>query len=270
MNCLNYEAAAIFEHRFWLQVLGDHSRFIMHSLSPAEKEAVKKARGFIEAFDRLLCEAHQQPGGARLADLTAAAAECTRELRCFKLELLSRHICDELKTNMTPTFFNHMVNELEEYLRILKCLLAKEPPPLWHPLHHEILWVSDAEGHAATIAAGLDMTEKALQETSQCFAKTFRDLYGKALEFQGYLRTGIDRFPALDRYNHQVDKEVRLFSCFLEKLRTLLCAKKALGRLMPLVPDHMLREECYFLIKLAQVAETKCPDCDPTRPRLET
>lgn len=129
--------------------------------------------------------------------------------------------------------------------------------------------MSDAEGHAATLAAGLDMTEKDLRQTSHCFAKNFKDLYSKALEFKGYLRTGIDHFPALARYNHQVEKEIVLFSCFLEKLRELLCAKKALGRLMPLVPDHMLREECYFLTKLAQVADIKCPDCDPARPRPE-
>lgn len=270
MNCAQFEAVAAFEHRFWLQILGDHSRFIMTSLAPVEKEAIKKAQDFIAAFDELLCEARRPLSGSQLDGLTATAAECTRQLRCFKLELLSRHLCDELKTCMTPTFFNHMVNELEEYQRVLECLLVCELPPLCHPIHHHILWVSDAEGHGATLASGLDMTEKDLQETSNCFAKNFRDLYGKALEFQGYLRTGIDRFPALSRYNRQVEKEIVLFSCFLEKLRELLCAKKALGRLLPLVPDHMLREECYFLTKLAQVADIKCPDCDPTRPRLET
>lgn len=172
--------------------------------------------------------------------------------------------------NMTPTFINHMVNELEEYLRILECLQAKSLPPLCHPIHHELLWVSDAEGHAATLACDLDLTEKSLQETSECFTKTFRDLYCKALELKGYLRTGLECFPALERYNRQVEKEILLFSKFLAKLREQVCCKEALSLLVPLVPDHMLREECYFLIKLAEVAGIKCPNCDPTRPRLET
>ena len=45
---------------------------------------------------------------------------------------------------------------------------------------------------------------------------------------------------------------------------------KVLSTLTPLMPDHMLREECYYLIKLAQSSEVRMPDCDPTRPRVES
>lgn len=73
MNCSHYEAVAGFEHRFWLQILGDHSRFIMTSLSPVEKGAIKKAHSFIEAFDELLAQARRPLNAVQLADLTAAA-----------------------------------------------------------------------------------------------------------------------------------------------------------------------------------------------------
>lgn len=33
--------------------------------------------------------------------------------------------------------------------------------------------------------------------------------------------------------------------------------------------DHMFREECYYLTKLAMVAGTKNPTCDSTKPRTE-
>ncbi len=44
----------IFEHRFWLQIMGDHARFILYSLAPNEAEAIKKAKQFIENYDDLL------------------------------------------------------------------------------------------------------------------------------------------------------------------------------------------------------------------------
>ncbi|MED5051326.1 DUF2935 domain-containing protein [Anoxybacillus rupiensis] len=50
------EEKAKFEHRFWLQVLGDHarSRFIYEALAPVEKEDIATSYQFIQTFDRLL------------------------------------------------------------------------------------------------------------------------------------------------------------------------------------------------------------------------
>ncbi|WP_144553714.1 DUF2935 domain-containing protein [Peribacillus simplex] len=49
-----WEKAARFEHRFWLQILGDHSRFIHESLAPIELENIEIALEFIQIFDTLL------------------------------------------------------------------------------------------------------------------------------------------------------------------------------------------------------------------------
>lgn len=32
-----------FEHQFWLQILGDHGRFIFSNLSPEEKDEINRA-----------------------------------------------------------------------------------------------------------------------------------------------------------------------------------------------------------------------------------
>ncbi|RKJ59405.1 DUF2935 domain-containing protein, partial [Butyricicoccus sp. 1XD8-22] len=48
--------SAVYEHRFWLQVLGDHSRFIHDSLYPSEKSDIEKATFFIQHFDKLLAQ----------------------------------------------------------------------------------------------------------------------------------------------------------------------------------------------------------------------
>jgi hypothetical protein len=50
---------AIFEHRFWLHVLGDHARFILDAMSPREKEEIRSAESFITAFDSLLTQSRQ-------------------------------------------------------------------------------------------------------------------------------------------------------------------------------------------------------------------
>ena len=50
----NYLQVALFEHRFWLQILGDHSRFILNALSPTETKEIQIAENFIPIFDQLL------------------------------------------------------------------------------------------------------------------------------------------------------------------------------------------------------------------------
>lgn len=46
----------LFEHRFWLQIMGDHGRFIINSLSLREKGDIEKAEKFIIIFDQLLSQ----------------------------------------------------------------------------------------------------------------------------------------------------------------------------------------------------------------------
>lgn len=47
----SFEKAAKFEHGFWLQVLGDHARFLHDSLAPQETELIHAANYFIQTFD---------------------------------------------------------------------------------------------------------------------------------------------------------------------------------------------------------------------------
>ena len=72
--------AAKLEHEFWLQVLGDHSRFILDSLSPSEVKDIEVAKRFIKEFDRLLVIAKQ------LNDLNAAEFSFTSGQRSGGIE----------------------------------------------------------------------------------------------------------------------------------------------------------------------------------------
>ncbi|MCY9423697.1 DUF2935 domain-containing protein, partial [Bacillus paralicheniformis] len=41
-----------------------------------------------------------------------------------------------------------------------------------------------------------------------------------------------------------------------------------LGTFSALMADHMMREECYYLMKIAESTNTQKPACDPAKPRL--
>ncbi|MBO8171442.1 MAG: DUF2935 domain-containing protein [Bacillaceae bacterium] len=257
------------EHRFWLQILGDHARFIYHALSPSEKNEVQTARYFIHTFDELWHQSRQNLNSQELHVLNDRALRHAREIRLFKLKLLRRHLTEEISIGLSPTFINHMVNEVEEYLRILEYLVAGKVPPPAHPVHHHLLWLQDAVGHAATITCSLDFTEQKLRNKSETFTRHFQDFYLKAVEFAGYLRTSLKQFPALKRFNHQVELEMKMFQTFLHELEEMEMDETVLGTLSPLIADHMFREECYYLTRLAMVSEVEQPDCDPAHPRPE-
>jgi hypothetical protein len=267
---INYQDTALFEHRFWLQILGDHARFIQLTLAVKEPHEIAKATYFIEVFDNLLAAARQLSADHQALDLLnrqAYAQAC--QLRSFKLHLLSRHLVGKIDIQLPPTFLNHMVNELDEYIRVLSFLLNGQTPPASNPVYHHLLWLQDAVGHAATIICSVDEVEKDIQEKSKKFANNFEHLFEKAIEFAGYLRTNIDKFPALSRLNRQAELEMVIFLEFLRELEEMKLTDQLLGRLNPLMPDHMAREECYYLTKLAEVSEVEKPPCMPDKPRVE-
>lgn len=261
--------SAIYEHRFWLQILGDHARFITNALSPLERQDIEIAMGFIQSFDRLLDQARRASSDADAGSVSGQAYEQTVKLRTFKLDLLSRAILGKIKIDLTPTFINHMVNELEEYLRILTALVAGKPVPEFNALHHDFLWLPDAAGHAAAIASDLDALEKRWIKRSGQFEKHFKQLYMKSIEMAGYMRTSLKDFPAFRRLHREVDLEMKLFVGFLNEIEEMQFTAEMLDRINPLMPDHMMREECYYLTKLAQLGLVPNPDCQADKPRIE-
>ncbi|WP_181350280.1 DUF2935 domain-containing protein [Thalassobacillus sp. CUG 92003] len=264
----SYLQDAAFEHQFWLQIMGDHARFIHSALYPDEEENLKVTSQFITQFDRLLKEARDLNSN-NVESLTHEAGELTRQFRTFKLGLLKRMLTDKVFIHLTPTFLNHMVNELEEYLLVLGYFSKGQSPPVFHELHHHMLWLMDASGHAGAINDQMDGVEAVIKQQSAGFVKDFDQFYQKAVELTGYLRSNIAAFPALQRFNEQTAIEMKLFRTFLQELKEMGISKQVLGMFPVLMADHMLREECYYLHKLAQSTHQPHPECDPTRPRVE-
>lgn len=267
MTYNTFRLEALYEHRFWLQVLGDHGRFILNTLSPTEVEKIISANYFIQIFDELLAEARKPLNELEVELLTQRAQQYSLEIRDFKLQLIREHLVGNIKIELPPTFINHMVNEVEEYLRVIHWILNREIPTA-HPIHDHTLWLPDASGHAGAVYCGLDSTERDLRNKSKEFVVIFENLYIKADEFEGYLRTGLQDFPALGRLNTQVENNILLFMRFLMEIEGLRISKKAVGTLMPLMANHMFREECYYLTKLSKATEVNKPNCDATAPRI--
>ncbi|MDQ0256938.1 hypothetical protein J2S74_004383 [Evansella vedderi] len=264
-----FREEALFELNFWLQVLGDHGRFIYDSLSPGETEYVETADYFIKRYDQLLAEARRSLNDKNLMTLLKQANDTTFEFRKLKLAIIRDQLVGDVKITLPTTFLNHMVNELEEALRLFSFLLKREPPPEVHPLHHDLLWLLDAAGHSGAINDNLDHVEYDLKLKSERFKNEWEDFYIKAVELAGYLRSNITQFPALSKFHKDIELEMEVFKAFLRELEEMRLGKEVLGVLTPLMADHMAREECYYLMKLAETTELSMPQCDPTKPRTE-
>jgi hypothetical protein len=179
MNYTSLEQASLFELRFWLQILGDHARFIHSSLDADEREEIIRAEMFIQSFDSLLASVRTELPVHSIHDLNKAALQKGHEIRFFKLHLLKRQLSGKININLPPTLLNHMVNEVEEALSIFQSLQTGQIPPLQDALHHHLVWLQDAIGHAASVGRGLDLVEKSLKVKSDGFFKHFEEFYLK-------------------------------------------------------------------------------------------
>jgi len=146
----SYQDSAAFEHTFWLQVLGDHSRFIRDSLYPSEQKDIETAKQFLNTFDSYLEKVRNQNIND-FQSFTEEVEPVVQQFRVFKLSLIERQLLGKVGIHLPPTFINHMVNELDEYLRVMTYLEKGEAPPVFHELHHHMLWLLDASGHAGAI-----------------------------------------------------------------------------------------------------------------------
>lgn len=243
----------MYELHFWLEVLGDHGRFIHDSLAPSEKEKIEVAASFIKRFDKLLETSKKQLTDQEIMVVAQKAKVASEKIRAFKLWLIKEHLVGEVKISLPPSFINHMVNEVEEAIRVFSYLENGQNIPAVHPLHHDLLWLIDAAGHAGAIDSDLDRVEKKLKEKGQQFMKEWEDFYLKAVELAGYLRANVDKFPALDKFHQDIELEMTIFKVFLRELEEMRIKKEALGTFTPLMADHMAREETYYLRKIELV-----------------
>lgn len=286
---MNHPGAAIAqltrENWFWAGVLRDHATFIHNGLAPQETRAAEHANGFSHRFGTLQEEAEalahamgiQGPAGSYAASGNPTTSPLERyrgaellqyeqaaqtmaqrtltllsSLRQFKEELLGKKLECGISLQLAPTLLQHMLNEAEEGHRSLSgAREAANLPPSLEALHHHLLWLPDAAGHAGALHGGLDPTEKGLLDTTADFKRTFEGLEIRAIELYAMLRVAPRMVGALRRLNRGAMTEIATFRAFLAELREHLEGCEILGTLTPLFADHMLREELYYTEKIA-------------------
>ncbi|MFD2611628.1 DUF2935 domain-containing protein [Paenibacillus gansuensis] len=266
---MDFREEALFELRFWMQIMGDHSRFYSESFAPDETNRLATSNAFTQRFDQLLLRSRQPLDDQKLVSLLQESAVASEQFHPFTLSLLKGRLTGNIKTGLPPTFFNHKVSEGLEAIRVLRAL-AQGKSPEAHPLHHDLLWLLDAAAHAGAVRDRSDFTEKNLKQRGHEFAMAWEEFYVEAVEYAGYLRTNISQFPALARFHREIEYKMYTFLKFLRELEEMALNKELLGGISPLMIDHMAREGCYYLTKLTQTTEVKSPPCDPTKPRTES
>lgn len=103
------------------------------------------------------------------------------------------------------------------------------------------IWLQDASGHARYIAGSIDGIESNFLYEVQDFEIRFDNLFKKAYELDIMLeKTGLDD-GGIDYFNQEVEK--------IEGLKTT-CKVYTTGTFKPLSPNHMIREEKYYIYRV--------------------
>src|SRR5690554_2970223 len=86
----------IFEHQFWLQILGDHMRFVIGTASSEEENIVGRAKSLRDEVDSLLDNARSG------VDVTEDAVPVVTRIRQLKLDIVQAHLTTGIKIGLPP------------------------------------------------------------------------------------------------------------------------------------------------------------------------
>lgn len=281
-------AGALRESWFWSEIFRDHAIFIHDNLGPQEEQQARWADGFKLSFERLHVEAEKVarqagiaapagayavtgvPAEAPLAGLQGAElsryeqeavklnrtlVESLSSIRAFKEQILTKKLDCQVTLALGPTLLAHMIVEAEEAHRALTRVRETTPlPPALEALHHHLVWLPDASGHADVLHGTMEGTEQKLREETYEFKHAFDGMHIKALELYSMLRIAPRMAGALRRLNRDSMAKMAVFRAFLAELREHLSDCEVMGgNLPPLLADHMLREELYYTEKIMQI-----------------
>jgi hypothetical protein len=249
------------EIEFWTRIMRDHGEFQYTSLAPNEYNYIKRARYFMDVFENLHEEARNLPDDISNKDALSLIPKnivALQQFVDFKREMLTMLVKCNIGLGLTPTFLNHMINEAMEYYRVL-CIIQGTIPynaALENIRLHKV-WLPDASGHASAIASDLDAVESEFVYIGDKFSKRFRELFIKSYEmYKIFERTGVENGSLL-YLNKEVEKEIDKFITYLESVEVLResCNLLGSGTLKSLIPNHMIREEQYYMNRIKMLYE---------------
>jgi hypothetical protein len=242
------------ELHFWTGVMRDHAEFFLVALSSREQEFVRSAQNFRDTFTAFNNEARRLQSDPRaVSALALRVLPVLLSFISFKRLVLAKLLTCSIELNFPPTFVNHMINEAMDFYSTLCRLMSNTvlSPVSENILLHKI-WLPDAAGHAASIASDLDPTETMLIKEAEEFKNSFNHLFIKATELGLMLERTCLENGALKWLNEEAERKITEFICYLDSIMKLRLCCKAMGVIKPLLPDHMIREERYYLSNLAK------------------
>ena len=83
--------STLMEHQFWIQIMGDHARFMFFSLSPNEVEHLQRSQDFIISFDNTLEQINQSTNKEELELITNISFSCFQKVELQILEYTLIH-----------------------------------------------------------------------------------------------------------------------------------------------------------------------------------
>jgi hypothetical protein len=229
---------------FWSSIMRDHADFFLMNLSSKEVDFINKTKHFKEEFS----EINNLSTGSITNEFISRIISLISNFIDYKRLVIQRLLTCDIEISLPPSFINHMINEAVEFYKDLEDAKSNKSISLiLENINLHKIWLADASGHASSIAAFLDPTEKEEIKIADKFAEDFNNLLIKVNELGIMLeRTELDN-GALKFLNEQVKMKISDFIYFLSNIRELTTHCELLGVVKPIYPDHMIREEQYYL-----------------------
>ncbi|HYH01940.1 MAG TPA: DUF2935 domain-containing protein [Bacillota bacterium] len=228
------------ENRFWLQIFRDHSQFMLETLVPRETALISQAQQFYQRFDQLLQQADQA--------IHQQAAQTVMDFRCYQLSVVDLQLAGQVPINLPPGALNEMLDEADEYLRILGVLPVPAPVnEAAYLIQQHLLWLPNNAAHAALVRSQLDPGETNLFKMHNHYVKLFQQLANKVLELKGLMRDNPRMVPSLVYTTCEVARLTKEFIKTQENYREWRTTAQVLAISPPLLADHFIREAMYYL-----------------------
>ncbi|HHT38675.1 MAG TPA: DUF2935 domain-containing protein [Mollicutes bacterium] len=237
---------------FWSGIMRDHEEFLTLSLSVNEMELIETANFFKEEFTKI----HNLSNNNITGDFINEVMSLLVNFIEFKRYIIQKLLMCAINISLPPSFINHMINEAQEFYETLESIRR---PKAVNTVEENIklhkVWLPDSSGHATSLLMFIDAVEAFDREEARRFACDFNKLFIKANELGIMIdRTNMSN-GALKYLNEQSKNKISDFIYFLSRIKELRIQCKLLGNLMPLIPDHMIREAQYYLSSIQSFNE---------------
>ena len=237
---------------FWTSIMRDHGTFQLNALAPKEKPFIENSTYFMDFFKKMNLEVKDSD------NLKLIYPKLLHGLRCFidyKRVILKNILTCNIAINLPPSNISHQINEANQFMMLLSNPDHKNNKmPTMLYVEQLKLWNIDCAGHSAATAAFLEPVEDIYIQQALNYKMLFEKLIIKTSELQMMLmHTGLED-GALTQLGQETIMQIADFTCFCEKIRKLReeCKVMAIGTFTPLVPDHFIREQQYWISKIEE------------------